>query len=162
MKRREDRLWMFCRIISVKDMLIPLKETRLISQLKYHSCWYNLPYVVSTFPSNSRFTSISYLKKINKNELTFSSLSISTIWHLHFYSLLTRSPWHLMQGAYIPSGSCVNMRARRLWCASSFHSTLPWIKINLELLPSSFSLSETWLLSSSGEHQLWLTGVQTA
>lgn len=55
------------RIISVKDirellMLVKKKKTRLISQLKYHSCWYNLPSAALALASNSLLSaSISYL-----------------------------------------------------------------------------------------------------
>lgn len=38
------------------------KKTRLISQLKYHSCWYNLPSAALALASNSLLSaSISYL-----------------------------------------------------------------------------------------------------
>ena len=57
------------RIISGKDirellMLVKKKKkkTRLISQLKYHSCWYNLPSAALALASNSLLSaSISYL-----------------------------------------------------------------------------------------------------
>lgn len=57
------------RIISVKDirqLLIPLKETRLISQLKYHSCWYNLPYAAITLLIHINLISRTEKKKEKK------------------------------------------------------------------------------------------------
>ena len=81
------------RIISVKDIreLLMLvgkkikkkKKTRLISQLKYHSCWYNLPSAALALASNSRLSaSISYL-------------------------ILKKMDWHLVHSAFQQYDICI-------------------------------------------------------
>lgn len=119
-------------------------------------------------------TRINLISHIGKDGVTFSSLCISTVWHLHFYSYLTRSQWHVRllgsAGTHFPPPhfyfflqiiqSGAESRPGSAWprlphliqrCPGS-KSTLscPWVHFHcLETRPAS---------SSSGECQLCLRG----